>query len=236
LSSKRAVSVVIPTRNEPLIETLLEQVQAELAHEVKDYEIIVVDKSDDNTPGRASKFSARIINQTSTGLGGALREGLRASRGDHVLTMDADLSHDPSQIPALLEASEKFDVVIGSRRIAGGSIEGWGVWRRMVSTVGNAIGRFLAGVDVSDLTSGFRVYRRSVIEAIPLEEIGSSGYAFQMEILWHCRRRGFSVGSVPIVFRDRAAGKSKLRTRDMLDFLLTAVRLRLHSLLKPATV
>lgn len=210
--------------------------QGEISELTKNYEIIVVDKSDDDTPGRIRAFDVKFVRQASSGLGGALREGLEQSAGDYMLTMDGDLSHDPAYISDLLEAARRFDVVIGSRKIKGGSIEGWGMWRRTVSTTGNALGRILAGVGVSDLTSGYRVYRRKVIESIGLQRISSNGYAFQLEILWHCLKNGFTVSSVPIVFKDRSAGRSKLSRRDMIDFLLTALRLRFSSLLEPGTI
>jgi len=180
LNSKPEVSIVIPTRNEPLIAELLTKVLDEISGITKSYEIIVVDKSDDDTADRVRPFDGTLLRQVSSGIGGAICEGLETSRGDFVITMDGDLSHDPVYIRDLLDEAKRFDVVIGSRKMKGGSIEGWGPWRKMVSGIGNFLGRIVAGVSVSDLTSGFRVYRRSVVNSIGLRQISSNVYAFQL--------------------------------------------------------
>ncbi|MEM2942602.1 MAG: glycosyltransferase, partial [Candidatus Bathyarchaeia archaeon] len=190
-----------------------------------------VDKSDDDTPSRLRRAGVEVVAQKSRGLGGAIIEGLRAARGDPILVMDADLSHNPRFIPAFIEKSrEGFDIVVGSRRVRGGGILGWGLYRRLVSWVGNAIGRVVAGIEVSDLTSGYRLYRRKAVEALGLEHLRSSGYAFQLEVLAAASERGLRIGSVPIVFTDRSEGESKLSRSDVFEFFLTALRLGLRRL------
>lgn len=225
------ISIVLPTRNEPLVRDLVTQIRDTMQSITSDYEVLAIDKSNDDTPSRLRRLGVRVISQKSTGLGGAIIEGLRAAKGDPILVMDADLSHNPKYIPAFLEkSSQGHDIVIGSRRIEGGGIVGWGLYRRMVSWVGNSLGRRLAGVDTHDLTSGYRLYSRRIIEALDFERFRSSGYAFQLEVLAAASERGFRIGVVPIVFYDRAEGVSKLSKGDIFEFFLTALRLGLRRL------
>ena len=154
-------------------------------------------------------------------------EGLKEVQGGVVITMDADLSHDPKYIPSFIKkARESFGVVIGSRRMPGGGVVGWSWRRKLISFGGNFVGRKIAGVNISDLTSGYRLYKTKVLEGIRLDEIKSTGYSFQLEILARSIKKGFKVEAVPIVFRDRLQGRSKLSKGQWLDFLLTALRIR----------
>jgi len=221
------ISILLPTRNEPLAHILVAGIRETMKDISELYEIVAVDKSDDGTYERLNETKVTVIQQKSEGLGGALLEGLRAVQGDLVITMDADLSHDPKYIPSFIEkARETFDVVIGSRRMPGGGIVGWNWRRKLVSFGGNFVGRKIAGVNISDLTSGYRLYKKEVIEEIRLDEIKSTGYSFQLEILARSINKGFKVGAVPIVFHDRRQGRSKLSKGQWLDFLLTALRIR----------
>jgi len=221
------ISILLPTRNEPLAHILVAGIREAMKDMSELYEIVAVDKSDDGTYERLNETKVTVIQQKSEGLGGALLEGLKAVQGDLVITMDADLSHDPRYIPSFVEkARETFDVVIGSRRMPGGGIVGWNWRRKLVSFGGNFVGRKIAGVNISDLTSGYRLYKRKVLEGIGLDEIKSTGYSFQLEILARSINKGFNVGAVPIVFHDRRQGRSKLSKRQWLDFLLTAFRIR----------
>lgn len=191
--------------------------------------MVVIDKSDDDTADRAKSVGAEVFKQESKGLGGALKEGLRIARGDVVMTMDADFSHDPRYIPNFLaKIREGFDLVIGSRKILGGGVVGWNRRRKVVSSGANLVARYIAGIKVSDLTSGYRAYRKSMIDELDLESIGSSSYAFQLEVTARAVKRGFKVGVVPIVFSDRRAGRSKLSRKDIIDFLYTAFKMRLN--------
>ncbi len=223
------LSIVIPTRNEPLARDLVVQLRETLQSSTDDYEILAVDKSEDDTPTQLRRLGVRVIEQKSKGLGGAIVEGLEATKGDPVIVMDADLSHNPKFIPAFLEKfSEGFDIVVGSRRVRGGGVVGWGLYRRAVSKVGNALGRWVAGVETSDVTSGYRLYSRRVIESLDFTCFRSSGYAFQLEVLAAASEKGFRIGVVPIIFRDRVQGESKLSKRDIFEFLLTAIWLGLR--------
>jgi dolichol-phosphate mannosyltransferase len=221
------ISILLPTRNEPDVEKLIAKIHDTVRRSDESFEIVVIDKSDDDTAERARAAGAKVIMQKSKGLGGALREGLGIAVGDAVVTMDADFSHNPRYIPEILaKMQEGFDLVIGSRKIPGGDIVGWSRNRRLVSGIANFVGRYVAGIKVSDLTSGYRAYRKTMLENLDLETIRSSSYAFQLEVTARAVKRGFRVGVVPIVFLDRRAGRSKLSRRDMIDFLYTAVKMR----------
>ncbi len=221
------ISILLPTRNEPLVHILVEGIRKVMKELSEPYEIVAIDKSDDGTFERLKQMNVTVVQQKSEGLGGALREGLKAVQGDVVITMDADLSHDPTHIPSFIEkAKETFDVIIGSRRMPGGGIVGWNWRRKLISFGGNFVGRKIAGVNISDLTSGYRLYKKNVLERIGLDEIKSTGYSFQLEILARSIRKGFKVGAVPIVFHDRRQGRSKLSKKQWLGFFLTALRIR----------
>jgi dolichol-phosphate mannosyltransferase len=194
------ISIIIPTKNEPAIETLISKITEIMKSLNIDYNILAVDKSDDDTQDKLRTLGIEILVQKSKGLGGAIVEGMKASRGDLVFVMDADLSHDPKFIPSFIEKSEEgFDVVVGSRRIEGGEVIGWGLYRKMVSGVANFIGRLGSGLKISDITSGFRLYRKTVIESLDFQDFKTSGYAFQIEVLSNALNKGFRIGEVPIV-------------------------------------
>jgi dolichol-phosphate mannosyltransferase len=124
--------------------------------------------------------------------------------------MDADFSHDPADLARLVDAAAGADVVLGSRYVTGGGVAQWGPGRRLISRGGSVYARTLLGLGVSDLTGGFKVFRRNVLEAIDLETIPSLGYAFQIETTYRAIRAGFRVTEVPIVFSDRRVGDSKM--------------------------
>ncbi|HWO47907.1 MAG TPA: glycosyltransferase, partial [Solirubrobacterales bacterium] len=133
-----------------------------------------------------------------------------AGGAELVLEMDADLSHDPAYLPRLLEAAKRADVVLGSRYVEGGGVSDWGPLRRAVSRGGSTYARLVLGVDVRDLTGGFKCLHREVLEAIDLDAISTRGYAFQVEMTYRAVRLGFKVVEVPIVFRERRVGSSKM--------------------------
>ena len=227
------ISIIIPTKNEPAVETLISKITEVMKPLNMNYHILAVDKSDDNTQDRLRTLEIEILRQKSKGLGGAIVEGLKASRGDLVFVMDADLSHDPKFIPSFIKKSkEGLDIVVGSRRIEGGKVIGWGVYRKMVSRIANSIGRLGSGLKISDITSGYRLYRKTVIESLDFQDFKTSGYAFQIEVLSKALNMGFRIGEVPIVFYDRAKGKSKLSKKDIFEFLLTSVRLGFRRFVK----
>ena len=150
------------------------------------------------------------------GLGPAYIAGFRralAGGAAFVLEMDSDFSHDPAYLPRLLEAAQRADVVLGSRYVAGGGVSDWGPLRQVISRGGSAYARLVLGTEVRDLTGGFKCFRREVLEAIDLDAIASRGYAFQVELTYRAIRCGFTVVEVPILFRERRVGKSKMDLR-----------------------
>jgi len=210
--------LVLPTYNEAAnLEALVGAVRAKLPADAR--VLIVDDGSPDGTGEIADRLAGELEGievlhrPRKEGLGPAYVAGFRralAGGAGLVLTMDADFSHDPVYLPRLLEAVERADVAIGSRYVHGGAVREWGPARRAISRGGSAYARLLLGVDVRDLTGGFKCFRREVLEAIDLDSIGSRGYAFQVETTYRAIRCGFRVVEVPIVFRDRRAGASKM--------------------------
>jgi dolichol-phosphate mannosyltransferase len=160
-----------------------------------------------------------------TGYIAAFSQGLRADH-THFLTMDSDLSHPPDRVPALIAAVDAgADLAIGSRYTSGGSIVGWGVHRRVLSFGANSFARLWLGITAHDCTSGFRCYRRVVVEHLVKAPVRARGYSTLVELLVRCERAGFKVAEVPIRFVDRVHGKSKMSSREMLDGIASVVTL-----------
>jgi dolichol-phosphate mannosyltransferase len=144
--------------------------------------------------------------------------------------MDCDFSHDPNDVPRLLAAAEDADVVLGSRYVPGGGTRNWGLIRRLISRGGSLYAQILLGLRIRDLTGGFKVYRRVVLETIDLSAIHSKGYAFQIEGTYRALRAGFRVVEVPIVFADREVGGSKMSRSIVLEAIWKVPALRLSRL------
>lgn len=142
-----------------------------------------------------------------------------------VVVMDADGSHDPRDVGRLVDAAAVADVVVGSRYVPGGRIENWPFARLALSGGGNALARLLVGNQVRDWTSGFKCYRRQVLEALPFERIASEGYSFQVEILFHCQRGGWKLREIPITFVDRRLGRTKMSRREVSQAAATLLRI-----------
>ena len=140
-------------------------------------------------------------------------------------TMDADWSHDPKYLPELVRAAEKSEVVVGSRYIKEGRIDGWPLYRRMISRLLNKLSCSLLRLPVRDASGAFRVYRVAKLEEIPLAELKASGYSYLEELLWHLHRARASFTEVPILFRDRQAGQSKTNLHEAWGKLTTMARL-----------
>jgi dolichol-phosphate mannosyltransferase len=213
-----SVWVVLPTYNEAgNIERLVGAVRERLPEGGR---ILIVDDSSPDGTGRIADGLAAehedvevLHREVKEGLGPAYIAGFRRALdagAELVIEMDADFSHDPAHLPLLLRAAKKADLVIGSRYVAGGGVTDWGRVRRLISRGGSAYARTALGVEVRDLTGGYKCIRREVLEAIDLDTINSRGYAFQVEVTYRAIRAGFTVREVPIVFRDRTEGKSKM--------------------------
>jgi dolichol-phosphate mannosyltransferase len=220
--------LVVPTYNESDgIEDLLAKALA--SH--PDLEILVVDDSSpDGTGEIVSKLAESderlglLTRGAKEGLGKAYLAGF--GRGlleefDCFLEMDADLSHDPADLPRLIEAAENgADVVIGSRYVEGGRVSGWSRARHLLSWSANRYARALLRFPIRDSTSGFRCYRREVLEALDLASITTEGYAFQVEMTYRAWKAGFDIAEIPIVFRERTTGKSKMSRQIVLEGLI----------------
>jgi dolichol-phosphate mannosyltransferase len=198
--------------------------------------LVVDDASPDGTGEIADRIAAahddvEVLHRPGKqGLGPAYVEGFRralAGGAELVCQMDADFSHDPADLPRLLEAASDADLVLGSRYVEGGGVADWGPTRRLISLGGSAYARLVLGVGVRDLTGGFKVFRRQVLESIELETIPSLGYAFQVETTYRAIETGFRVVEVPIVFRDRRVGESKMSRQIVAEAALRVPRMRL---------
>ncbi len=198
--------------------------------------LIVDDASPDGTGAIADAIAAcdthvHVLHRSGKlGLGTAYRAGFRygIEQGyDYLCTMDADFSHNPESLPALLDqAASGYDLVIGSRYVRGGAVVGSPPLRKFISYAANALAHTLLGVTALDCTAGFRCYRRPVLEAIDLDAIFSSGYSFLIEMAFLVERAGFRTGEVPITFVNRTEGASKINKREIYKAMYTIVRLR----------
>lgn len=232
--------VVLPTYNER--ENLPELVEAVLAASPALSILVVDDASPDGTGELADRLVAQHPGRVAVlhrpkklGLGSAYIDGFRAALErdvDLVFEMDADFSHSPRHLPELMDAIRNADLVIGSRYVPGGGIRHWGLFRRLLSAGGNLYARWILGVAIRDLTSGFKCYRRSVVELLQRGDIRSNGYAFQIETTYRTLLAGFRVHEVPIVFEDRHVGQSKMSKAIFLEAvrMVPALRLRKRSL------
>jgi dolichol-phosphate mannosyltransferase len=232
------VWVVIPTYNEAFnVERIVRATADELARVVPDeHRVLVVDdNSPDGTGSIADSVAAELPSvevlhrSAKAGLGNAYLAGFEralAGGAELVIEMDADFSHDPSYLGPLLHAAADADLVLGSRYVAGGGVRDWGWLRRMVSRGGGAYARLILRVDVRDLTGGFKCIRREVLEAVDLPSVRAEGYVFQIEVTYRALLAGFRVREIPIVFRDRTAGTSKMSTRIALEAMWLVPRLR----------
>ncbi len=226
--------VVLPTFNEA--ENLPRIVPAILEALPEGRILVVDDHSPDGTGDIAEELAAadprvRVSHRSGPrGLGPAYLHGFALCLADptctHILEMDADFSHQPKYLPDLLKAAETADLVLGCRYMPGGGIEGWAAHRRAISRLGNRYARTILGVQLSDLTGGFKCFRREVLETIDLEAVQSVGYGFQIELTWRALQAGFRVAEVPIVFPDRTAGESKMSPRIMHEAMIGILRMR----------
>jgi len=148
----------------------------------------------------------------------------------YVMEMDADFSHDPGDLSRLLAAArEGADLVLGSRYVPGGGVRDWGALRRLVSRAGSVYARWMLGVGVHDLTGGFKCFRRATLEAIDFPTVRSQGYAFQIELTYRAARCGFDIVELPIVFRERRVGRSKMSSRIALEAIWRVPQMRLRA-------
>jgi dolichol-phosphate mannosyltransferase len=224
--------VIVPTYNEranlaPLVEQLLA---------IPDLRVLIVDDASPDGTGQiadayaaANRARVQVLHRTGKrGLGLSYIDGMYvALRTDatHICQMDADLSHNPADVPRLLHAAEQADFVIGSRYVAGGRIENWPLHRRMLSAFANRYIRAITRLAIRDCTSGFRCWRREALERLPLASIRSDGYAFIVELAWEASRAGLRCAEVPITFVERREGASKLSSGVIVESAIVPWRL-----------
>lgn len=235
-----AAWLILPTCDEAAnVESTVRAAHAVLRESApQGFRILVVDDASPDGTGQIAQRLAdeladvEVLHRTRRGgLGGAYRAGfVRALESDasHVFEMDADGSHDPADLAALLAATGSgADLALGSRYVPGGGVSDWGVVRRLISRGGCVYAQLVLRVRVRDLTGGFKCFRREVLEAIDLPSARARGYAFQVELTWRALRAGFRVVEVPITFRERRAGRSKMSWRIALEavWLVPALRL-----------
>jgi dolichol-phosphate mannosyltransferase len=230
--------LVIPTYNEaenvgPIVHAVAEEM-AKIAP--GEHRILIVD---DNSPDGTGRLADQLAQEmdgvevlhrtTKSGLGRAYIAGFEhalAGGAELVVEMDADFSHDPRFLGDLIGAADNADLVLGSRYVPGGAVRNWGVLRKMISRGGSMYARAVLGIDVRDLTGGFKCIRRPVLEAIDLASLRADGYVFQIEVTYRAIRSGFRVREVPILFTDRAAGASKMSGMIALEAMLLVPKLR----------
>jgi len=227
-----ALLIAVPTYNErENIESLLDAV---LRLHPDAHALVVDDSSPDGTGDVVAGLASRdprihlLRRGGKQGLGSAYRAAFSwALARDYafVVVMDADGSHDPREVRRLLDAAPTADVVVGSRYIPGGRIENWPVSRLLLSRCANWLARLMVGREAHDWTSGFKCYRREMLQALPSERITSEGYSFQVEILFHCVRGGWRLREVPITFVDRRLGQTKMSRREIYQAAVTLLRI-----------
>ncbi len=233
MSPPRRAVVLLPTYNER--ENLPRIVPAILAAAPVDVWVLD-DASPDGTGEVADALAAaeprvKVVHRgAKLGLGRAYLDGFAAALAagyERILEMDADFSHPPAALPELLRLAESYDLVLGSRWIAGGGIANWPRHRQLISRGGSLYARLWLGLPVADLTGGFKCFRREVLEAIDLSQVRSTGYAFQIEVTYRAWQRGFRIVETPIVFVERQQGRSKMSRRIVVEAVLAVPRLRL---------
>jgi dolichol-phosphate mannosyltransferase len=229
--------LVLPTYNEAEnIEAIVHAALPQMARAAPDHRVLVVDdNSPDGTGQIADRLAAEsdrveVLHRTAKdGLGRAYLAGFdRALAGgaDLILEMDSDFSHDPKDLPRLIEAAGDADVVLGSRYVPGGGVVDWGLGRRLLSRGGSWYARRILGIPVRDLTGGFKCFRRRVLETLDLDGIDAYGYGFQIELTYRAIKAGFRVREIPIVFRDRELGTSKMSPTIAAEAVLKVPALR----------
>lgn len=225
--------VIIPTYNEAenlqaLVPTVLDQGPFNV--------LVVDDSSPDGTGELADRLAGKNRGRMSVlhrpgkmGLASAYLQGFRYGlnhRYNRLFQMDADFSHDPMSLAALRTALDKADVVLGSRYVPGGATVQWPLRRKLLSKWASRYARIVLGLPYRDLTSGYKGFRRDALETLPLRSIRSEGYAFQIEMTYRCHQLGLQIVEVPITFRDRRVGQSKISRRIIMEALLVVWQLR----------
>ena len=227
------LAVVIPTYNEKeTIQSLIEKLFSEIKPIVDELHVVIIDDSSpDGTANIVTDLSDKfqkislIQRPTKLGLGAAYKDGfnhvLEKIDSDLIVQMDADHSHNPSEIVTMLQEIEGYDFVVASRHMPNSSIVGWGVGRQMTHSFAGIIARISARIDIKDSTSGFRMFKRETLQSIEFDKIESDGFAFQIEVLYQLKQKGFRGLEMPTIFVNRKSGKSKMGGTEIMQFIKT---------------
>ena len=229
------LAIVIPTYNEAeTIPSLIKELFEKIKHLVEKLDVLIIDDSSpDGTADIVRELGEKYEKITvvqrpkKMGLGAAYKEGFRhvleKFDSELVLQMDADHSHQPSEIPNMLEKIKNFDFLIASRHVEGSDVTGWGVGRKATHSVAGAIARICAKIEIKDSTSGFRMFKKKTLEKIDFEKIRSDGFAFQIEVLYQLKQLGMKGLEVPTIFVNRTEGSSKMGSREMMQFITMCI-------------
>ena len=229
------LAIVIPTDNErKTLPTLIERLADQVKHIVDEFNIVIVDDSSPDGTADIARNIAKKIREvifiqrpSKLGLGAAYKNGfsyvLEKLGSELIIEMDADHSHDPSEIPNMIKKIGKYDFLIASRHIKGSSTIGWGLWRKLTHSIGVFMARQCTKLDISDPTSGFRMFKKETLQQLDFEKIKSDGYAFQIEVLHQLKQRGMKGLETITTFVDRKEGKSKMGGNEMLQFMKTCM-------------
>ena len=229
------LAIVIPTYNEAeTIPSLIKELFEKIKHLVEKLDVLIIDDSSpDGTADIVRELGEKYEKITvvqrpkKMGLGAAYKEGFRhileKFDSELVLQMDADHSHQPSEIPNMLEKIKNFDFLIASRHVEGSDVIGWGVGRKTTHSIAGAIARICAKIEIKDSTSGFRMFKKKTLEKIDFEKIRSDGFAFQIEVLYQLKQLGMKGLEVPTVFVNRTEGSSKMGSSEMMQFITMCI-------------
>lgn len=235
------IAVILPTYNE---KNNVGPIIAELNSVIPEGDILIVD---DNSPDGTGKIVKELIPQhpnlsllerpLKTGLGDAYKDAIKKAlldkNTDIIINMDADGSHQPKYLKDFLEQIKKYDLVIGSRYVAGGGIENWEIWRKLLSRFGNLYAKILTGLKISDLTSGFMCVRRELMEKVDFDEIDSTGYAYLLEFKFYCvKKLNASVKEAPIIFKERGRDESKISNQIILEGIKAPLKIFMRRIFK----
>ncbi len=230
--------VIIPTYNEK--DNILKVLDYVRGLNIPNLDVLIIDdNSPDGTAAIVKEYMkghtkiALMEREGKMGLGTAYIAGFEYAidrKYDYIFEMDADLSHDPKVIPAFLEAIEDADLVIGSRYLTGVNVINWPLMRLFISVMASKYTRIITGMPIKDCTSGFKCFRRAVLENIPFDEVSSNGYSFQIEMNFKAWKRGFRVKEIPIIFHDRTVGFSKMSKKIIMEAMFVVWKLKIFSL------
>jgi len=229
------LAIVIPTYNEAeTITSLIKELFDQIKQLVEKLDVLIIDDSSpdgtaDIVRGLEDEYEKITVVQRpkKMGLGAAYKNGFRhvleELDSELIVQMDADHSHQPSEIPNMLEEIKNFDYLIASRHVEGSDIVGWGIGRKATHSIAGAIAKTCAKLEINDSTSGFRMFKRETLEKIDFERIRSDGFAFQIEVLYQLKQLGMKGLEVPTIFVNRTEGSSKMGGKEMMQFITMCI-------------